>query len=246
MLTSLLENEMANTTSTVAESVNSAVSVPAIETIGGRPVADVAETLVQLGFDMGKAHGVIDAGKRSLAQCDKALFDWVKSANYDEFQLIRREVILGLVDSGCSGSTNGAEQMWDKAVNRICREFTVAVVNDKGVTEMVAYARPKSQSKDAVRKSEAKAKLQAEFASKSDADLEQEKTDLLSKGDTKSLNRVKQVNAEMDNRAKPEIDKRRAELDLLVKVINEKVKALAKVGDSNAMDKLTMALGCLV
>ena len=222
---------MVNSTSSVAESVNSAVSVP-VEMIAGQTVESVKDTLEQLGLDLGKALKSKADAERSVAQCDTALFDWVKGLEYVEFQLVKRHVVLGLVDSGCSDSTNGAEQMWDKAINRLGTSFE--------------FKRPKSESKDAVRKAEAKAKLEEEFASKSDADLESTLDSLLSIKDMKSINQAKVVAKEIARRNAPEIEKNKAIADMRVKKIIELSKALAKIADESALDKLDMALSCLL
>lgn len=223
---------MANTTSSVAESVNSAVSIPAIETIGGQLVSAVSETLEKLGFDYGKSLLAEESAKRSIAQCDTALFDWVKGLPYVEFLLVKRHVILGMVDAGLSASENGAEQRWDKAVGRLGTLFQ--------------YQRPKSQEKDAVRKAEAKAKLEEKFKAKDDAELEIERDVLLEKKDSKSLKQAEVIIKEIERREMPEIEKRKAEIASIVKSIGERSRALAKVGDDNARDKLAMALACLV
>ena len=223
---------MTNIKSSVAESVNSAVSIPAVEMIGGQTVESVKDTLEQLGLDLGKALKSKADAERSVAQCDTALFDWVKGLEYVEFQLVKRHVVLGLVDSGCSDSTNGAEQMWDKAINRLGSTFE--------------FKRPKSESKDAVRKAEAKVKLEEKFKAKGDAELEIERDALLEKKDSKSLKQAEVIIKEIERRDMPEIEKRKAEVASIAKSIGERSKALGKVGDDNARDKLAMALACLV
>jgi len=223
---------MDKTTASVAESVNSAVSVPAVETIGGQLVTVVSETLEKLGFDYGKSMLAEESAKRTIAQCDTALFDWVKGLPYVEFLLVKRHVILGMVDAGLSASENGAEQRWDKTITRLGSTFE--------------FKRPSSTAKDAVRKAEAKAKLEEKFKAKEDAELEVERDALLEKKDSKSLKQAEVIIKEIERREMPEIEKRKAEIASIVKSIGERSKALAKVGDDNARDKLAMALACLV
>jgi hypothetical protein len=89
---------------------------------------------------------------------------------------------------------------------------------------------------------EKRAKEAQEFEAKSADDLDKEKTELLQKGDNKSVTRVKLINKEIERRAKPTLD---AE-DTARKAVRDKIiaraKELAKAGTADADDRLTRAL----
>jgi flagellar biosynthesis/type III secretory pathway protein FliH len=108
------------------------------------------------------------------------------------------------------------------------------------------FVKPKSESKDAVRKAEAKAQEIAKLAEFADEDLIERKQDLLRKGDNKSLNEAKKLNAEVARRNASAIDAEKAELKALVDKINARVKELAKAGTPDSIELLTqvaMTLG---
>ena len=187
----------------------------------GKPASDWDSTIFQLGFDSCKAVTATEIAERTLAQCQTALFDLVKGLNYVEFQYIRNQFIAGGVDSG---KTAGAsEQVWDKQVNAIVKSF--------------GFVRPKSESKDAVRKAEAEAKRRAEFEKLSDAELQAKVDALTAEGTTKSRKEAVKISAELDKRNKPILDAeqvaRQATVDQIIKRVRELAKS--KTADADAL-----------
>jgi len=187
----------------------------------GKPASDWDSTIFQLGFDSCKAVTATEQAERTLAQCQTALFDFLKGLNYVEFQYTRNQFIAGGVDSG---KTAGAsEQVWDKQINGIVKSF--------------GYVRPKSESKDAVRKAEAEAKRRAEFEKLTDAQLENKVDALIAEGTTKSRKEAVKISAELDKRNKPILDAeqvaRQATVDQIIKRVRELAKA--KTADTYAL-----------
>ena len=225
---------MSNTTiSPVAVAVNSVVGVPAVADsalmLHGKPASEWDSTIFQLGFDTCKAHTAGEEAARTMAQCETALFDLVKGLNYVEFQYIRNQFISGGVDSG--KLAGAAEQVWDKQVNAVVRSF--------------GFVRPKSESKDAVRKQEAEAKRRAEFEKLSDAELEEKVDALIAEGTTKSRKEAVKFSAELDKRNKPILDAQEANRKATVDKIITRVKELAKAKTDDADDILFSALSVL-
>ena len=217
---------MTKSSQAVATAVNSVVASASAESVlmlHGKPASDWDSTIFQVGFDSCKAVTATEIAERTLAQCQTALFDLVKGLNYVEFQYIRNQFIAGGVDSG---KTAGAsEQVWDKQVNAIVKSF--------------GFVRPKSESKDAVRKAEAEAKRRAEFEKLSDAELTEKVETLIRKGDTKSIKEATRINAELDKRNKPVLDAEQVARKATVEKIIERVRELAKAKTSDADALLT-------
>lgn len=217
---------MTKSSQAVATAVNSVVASVVAESVlmlHGKPASDWDSTIFQLGFDSCKAVTATELAERTLAQCQTALFDLVKGLPYIEFQYIRNQFIAGGVDSG---KTAGAsEQVWDKQVNAIVKSF--------------GYVRPKSESKDAVRKAEAEAKRRAEFEKLSDAELENKVDALIAEGTTKSRKEAVKVSAELDKRNKPILDAEQVARQATVDQIIKRVRELAKAKTSDADDMLT-------
>ena len=169
---------MANT-ATVA---TSAIAV-SVETISGFASIDLArETLFQLGTETLQAERLMARGKEALDVLYANLFEIVKDLSYVEFMKVREFHIAGAVD--LLDSVDAAQKRWERQVNRISSGFTVK--NDLGVS--VPFTRPKSESKDAVRKAEAKEKEIAKLADISTAELEEKRKSLRSQ-DTDASNR---------------------------------------------------------
>ena len=215
---------MTKSSQAVATAVNSVVASASAENVlvlHGKPASDWDSTIFQLGFDSCKAVTATEIAERTLAQCQTALFDLVKGLNYLEFQYIRNQFIAGGVDSG--KTANAAEQVWDKQVNAVVKSF--------------GFVRPKSESKDAVRKAEAEAKRRAEFAKLSDAELTEKAEALVRKGDTKSFKEAAKISAELDKRNKPVLDAeqvaRQAVVDKIIKRVRDVAKA--KTADADAL-----------
>ena len=217
---------MTKSSQAVATAVNSVVASASAESVlmlHGKPASDWDSTIFQLGFDSCKAVTATEIAERTLAQCQTALFDLVKGLNYVEFQYIRNQFIAGGVDSG---KTAGAsEQVWDKQVNAIVKSF--------------GFVRPKSESKDAVRKAEAEAKRRAEFEKLSDAELQAKVDALTAEGTTKSRKEAVKISAELDKRNKPILDAEQVARQATVDQIIKRVRELAKAKTPDADDTLT-------
>ena len=217
---------MTKSSQAVATAVNSVVASAVAESVlmlHGKPASDWDSTIFQLGFDSCKAVTATELAERTLAQCQTALFDLVKGLPYIEFQYIRNQFIAGGVDSG---KTAGAsEQVWDKQIGAIVKSF--------------GFERPKSESKDAVRKAEAEAKRRAEFEKLTDAQLENKVDALIAEGTTKSRKEAVKVSAEFDKRNKPVLDAEQVARKATVDKIVERVRELAKAKTADADAILT-------
>ena len=217
---------MTKSSQAVATAVNSVVASAVAESVlmlHGKPASDWNETIIRLGFDSCKAVSAQEIAERSLASCHVAAFDLVKGLNYVEFQYVRSQFIMGGVDSG---KTAGAsEQVWDLQINSVVKSF--------------GFERPKSESKDAVRKAEAEAKRRAEFAKLSDAELENKVDALIAEGTTKSRKEAVKVSAELDKRNKPVLDAEQVARKATVDKIVERVRELAKAKTADADAILT-------
>jgi hypothetical protein len=222
----LLEFAMTKSSQAVATAVNSVVASAVAESVlmlHGKPASDWDSTIFQLGFDSCKAVTATELAERTLAQCQTALFDLVKGLPYIEFQYIRNQFIAGGVDSG---KTAGAsEQVWDLQINSVVKSF--------------GFVRPKSESKDAVRKAEAEAKRRAEFEKLTDAQLENKVDALIAEGTTKSRKEAVKVSAELDKRNKPILDAEQVARKATVDKIVERVRELAKAKTADADAILT-------
>ena len=153
-----------------------------------------ASTLFDIGFNSCKAEQAMEQGKARLDTLDANLFDFIKSASYDVFMKIREIIITGAVDAG--RTAEASQKQFERQITRISNNFTVE--NEQGVK--VAYKKPVAESKDAVRKAEARKAEIARLEKFEDGELLDVKAELLRKGDNKSLNEVKKINAEMTRR----------------------------------------------
>ena len=217
------------TTATVA---TSAVAV-SVETISGFDSIDSArETLFQLGTETLEAERLMARGKDALDVLDANLFDIIKGLNYVEFMKVREFHMAGAVDK--LDSVDAAQKRWERQVNRISSGFTVK--NDAGVS--VPFTRPKSESKDAVRKAEAKAKEVAKLAEFSDAELVEKRQSLLSKGDDASVREALKLGKEVKRRNAESVDAEKALVKATADKIIARVKELAKAGTDDSMELL--------
>ena len=211
---------MANTN---APSVaTSAVAVP-VPMIHGKPAVELQDTIFTIGEETGAAEALMAKGKQALDVLDANLHDIIKGLSYSEFMLVRDFHKAGNIDKG--RSDDAAQKIWERQINRCVSTFD--------------FVKPKSESKDAVRKAEAKAQEIAKLAEFADEDLIERKQDLLRKGDNKSLNEAKKLNAEVARRNASAIDAEKAELKALTDKINTRVKELAKSGTPDAVELLT-------
>lgn len=211
---------MANST---APSVATSAVAVAIQTIGGKPAVELQDTIFTIGEETGAAEALMAKGKQALDVLDANLHDIVKGLPYAEFMLVRDYHKAGNIDKG--RSDDAAQKIWERQINRVVSTFD--------------FIKPKSESKDAVRKAEAKQKEIEKLAEFSDDELLDRKMDLLQKGDNKSLNEAKKLNAEVARRNASVIDAEKAELKALVDKINARVKELAKAGTSDSVELLT-------
>jgi len=210
---------MANTT-TVA---TSAVAVPTVETISGFDSIDSArETLFTIGSETLQAERAMARGKEALDVLDANLNDIIKDLSYVEFMKVREFHVAGAVD--LLDSVDAAQKRWERQVNRCVSGFN--------------FTRPKSESKDAVRKAEAKAKEVAKLAEFSDAELAERRQSLLSRGDDASVREALKLGKEVKRRNADALDVEKAQTKALVDKIIARVKELAKAGTDDANDLL--------
>lgn len=225
----------------MATTATVATSAVAVETIKGFDSIDSArETLFQLGTETFQAERLMAKGKEALDVLDANLFGIIKDLSYVEFMKVREFHIAGAVD--LLDSVDAAQKRWERQVNRISSGFTVK--NEKG--ESVPFTRPKSESKDAVRKAEAKEKLIQKMADFSTAELE-EKRQALRSLDTDASNReADSIKREIKRRTADAIDAEKAQVTALRDKIVARVKDLAKSGTPDAtalLEQVALLLG---
>jgi hypothetical protein len=138
-----------------------------------------------------------------------------------------REFYVGAAFDAGAESLEGAEKVWERAIQRLVK---------------LDFVRPKSQSKDAERMAAKRAEQIAKFADKGEGELLELKAELVAKGDTKSLGQAKAVQAEIERREKPEIDKVVAECKALNETLRKRAGEWAKAGSADAVERLTAAL----
>ena len=192
-------------------------------------------TLFEIGFQSCKAEQAMEQGKARLDTLDANLFDFIKSASYDVFMKIREVIITGAVDAG--RTAEASQKQFERQITRISNNFTVEDANGTGLR--IAYKKPVAESKDAKRKSDARKAEIARLEKFEDGELLDVKAELLRKGDNKSLNEVKKINAEVTRRNADVIAENKAEIKAIVDKINARVKELVKDGD---IDTLTSGL----
>jgi hypothetical protein len=193
-------------------------------------------TLFDIGFQSCKAEQAMEQGKARLDTLDANLFDFIKGASYVVFMKMREVIITGAVDAG--RTAEASQKQFERQITRISNNFTVE--DDKG--DKVAYKKPVAESPDAKRKAEARAKVVEGLSKYEDADLLDIKDKLLRKGDNKSLNEVKVINAEMTRRNADVLAESKAEIKALVDKINKRVKELVKDGDVDALTACLLAM----
>ena len=220
----------------MANTATVATSAVAVETISGFDSIDSArETLFQLGTETLEAERLMARGKDALDVLDANLFDIIKGLNYVEFMKVREFHMAGAVDK--LDSVDAAQKRWERQVNRISSGFTVK--NDAGVS--VPFTRPKSESKDAVRKAEAKEKEIAKLAEFSTAELEEKRTSLRSQDTDASNREADKIRKEIKRREADSIDAEKAQITALRDKIIARAKELAKFGTPDATALLEQA-----
>lgn len=198
----------------------------AVEFICGNPVAEVESTIMQIGFESFKAERMMAQGKQQLEVLDANLFDWIKTTSYAEFMKVRDIYVTGGVDAG--GTVDSVQKQWERAINRL--------VSNAG------FVRPKSESKDAQRKAEQKAKEIEALAEFGDGALLEQKAALLAKGDAKSLREALKLDKELSRRNKDALDVEATHRKAVLDKIISRAKELAKAGTADADAALNAAL----
>jgi len=205
----------------------SAIAVPVV-------ISDAdTTTLFDIGFQSTKAEQAMEQGKARLDTLDANLFDFIKGAPYVVFMKMREIIITGAVDAG--RTAEASQKQFERQIGRISANFTVEDAD--GVK--VAYKKPVAESPDAKRKADARAAEIKRLEALDDEGLLDKKTELLRKGDNKSVNEVKKINAEITRRDADGIAERKAEIKVIVDKINARVKELVK---DNDIDSLTSGL----
>jgi hypothetical protein len=205
--------------------VASAVAV-VVPMIGDRPAIELQDTLFNIGEETFAAEGLMARGKAALDVLDANLHDIVKGLVYSEFLIVRDYFKGGIIDKG--RTEDAAQKVWERSINRVVSTFD--------------FVKPKSEAKDAVRKAEAKAKAVAAMAAFSDGDLEDQKADLLAKGDKKSVAQAGKVISEIERRNATELDAAKAARKAVVDKLSARIKELAKAGTEDADALLMNAL----
>jgi hypothetical protein len=195
-------------------------------------------TLFEIGFQSCKAEQAMEQGKARLDTLDANLFDFIKSASYDVFMKIREVIITGAVDAG--RTAEASQKQFERQITRISNNFTVEDANGTGLR--IAYKKPVAESKDAKRKADARKAEIARLEKFEDGELLDVKAELLRKGDNKSLNEVKKINAEVTRRNADVIAENKAEIKTIVDKINARIKELVKDGDVDALTACLLAM----
>lgn len=198
--------------------------------IGDRPAVELQDTIFNIGEETLAAEGLMAKGKAALDVLDSNLHDIVKGIPYIDFMLVRDYYKAGAIDKG--RTDDAAQKMWERSINRIVTAFD--------------FVKPKSEAKDAVRKQEAKAKKIAAFAEKSDGELDDERAELLGKGDQSSLRKAIEIGKEIERRNEGSIKAENEQRKMMVSKIVTRVKELSKAATDDAdaiLTQVVMMLG---
>jgi hypothetical protein len=204
-------------------------SAIAVQTIGGVPAVELQQTIFAIGEETLAAETAMARGKEALDVLDSNLHDIVKGLPYVEFMLVRDFHKAGAIDKG--RTDDAAQKIWERQVNRMISAFD--------------FVKPKSESKDAVRKAEAKAAEIAKLAEFGDGELDDLKSGLLAKGDAKSLREAMKLNKEIERRNATELDAAKAQRKAIADKLIARVKELTKAGTDDADALLISALQML-
>lgn len=218
---------MANTANQAVPATSAVAN--AVPMIGGKPAVELQDTIFNIGEETLAAELLMAQGKQALDILDSNLHDIVKGLPYAEFMLVRDYHKAGAIDKG--RSDDAAQKVWERQINRIITTFD--------------FKRPKSESKDAERKAQAKAEQIAKLAEFTEGELIEKRDALLAKGDTKSINAAKTFAAEVERRNADAISVEKANRKALVEKINKRVRELAKAETADA-DAILAAVAQLV
>jgi hypothetical protein len=214
----------------MAQQTSTAIaSAIAVQTIGGVPAVELQQTIFAIGEETLAAETAMARGKEALDVLDANLHDIVKGLPYTEFMLVRDFHKAGAIDKG--RTDDAAQKIWERQVNRMISAFD--------------FVKPKSESKDAVRKAEAKEKEIAKLAEFGDGELTDLKADLLAKGDAKSLREALKLNKEIERRNATDLEAAKAQRKAISDKLIARVKELTKAGTDDADSLLISALQML-
>lgn len=204
-------------------------SAIAVQTIGGVPAVELQQTIFAIGEETLAAETAMARGKEALDVLDANLHDIVKGLPYTEFMLVRDFHKAGAIDKG--RTDDAAQKIWERQINRMVSAFD--------------FVKPKSESKDAVRKAETKAAEIAKLAEFGDGELDDLKAGLLAKGDAKSLREALKLNKEIERRNATELEAAKAQRKAISDKLIARVKELTKAGTDDADALLISALQML-
>jgi hypothetical protein len=240
----------------MANKPNQAVTAPATSAVGsavemicGRSLVDAEASIRDIGFSTQKVESGIGDLVADRDVLDSNLLHWVVQSgadgkllrhakdhelapnkfvpvSYPEFMKVREFYVGAAFDAGAE-SLEGAEKVWERAVQRLVK---------------LDFVRPKSQGKDAERMAAKRAEEVAKHAGKTDGELLELKAELVAKGDVKSMREATALAKEIERREKPEIDKLQADIKLLHDTLKKVAADWAKAGSTQSVEKLTAAI----
>lgn len=199
------------------------VTAVAVQTIAGKPAVELQDTIFTIGEESLIAEKKMSEGKQALDVLDANLNDIIKGLPYAEFMLVRDYYKAGVIDKGVSD--DGAQKQWERSVNRCITTFN-------------GFVRPKSQSADALRKAEAKAKKIAELAKFDDEKIEEKKAELLAQGTVQALKQAQVIAQEIERRNSDVLEAEKAQRKEQGELIIKRVRELVKAGTPDADDIL--------
>ena len=193
-----------------------------VQTIAGKPAVELQDTIFTIGEESLIAEKKMSEGKQALDVLDANLNDIIKGLPYAEFMLVRDFYKAGVIDKGVSD--DGAQKQWERAVNRCVTTFN--------------FIKPKSQSADALRKAEAKAKKIAELAKFDDEKIEEKKAELLAQGTVQALKQAQVFAQEIERRNSDVLEAEKARRKEQAEAIIKRIRELVKAGTPDADDIL--------
>ena len=198
------------------------VTAVAVQTIAGKPAVELQDTIFTIGEESLIAEKKMSEGKQALDVLDANLHDIIKGLPYNEFMLVRDFYKAGVIDKGVSD--DGAQKQWERAVNRCVSTFN--------------FVKPKSQSADALRKAEAKAKKIAELAKFDDEKIEEKKAELIAQGTVQALKQAQVIAQEIERRNSDVLEAEKARRKEQAEAIIKRIRELVKAGTPDADDIL--------
>ena len=198
------------------------VTAVAVQTIAGKPAVELQDTIFTIGEESLIAEKKMSEGKQALDVLDANLNDIIKGLPYAEFMLVRDYYKAGVIDKGVSD--DGAQKQWERAVNRCVSTFN--------------FVKPKSQSADALRKAEAKAKKIAELAKFDDEKIEEKKAELIAQGTVQALKQAQVIAQEIERRNSDVLEAEKARRKEQAEAIIKRIRELVKAGTPDADDIL--------